>query len=301
MPSGCRSVAVDPLCAERAGSMTHGTVSSKVGVNHCGRARCSQGNGVDGIMMADITKICIVTGGSSGIGEATVRLAQRRGYRVYNLDVLPPPPASSLRDDTFIKCDVTNHGEVEEVVKAIAHREAGIDALVISAGVHLSANIEQTSEDDFDRVMSVNAKGTYCLLKSVIPLMKEKRKGSIVIVSSDQAFIGKKNSFAYNSSKAAIAAMARTIALDYAPFGIRCNAVCPGTIDTPLYQNAVQRYASRHGLEPDAVHQEEAQEQPLGRIGTPEDVANFIDFLIGDTSSFITGALLPIDGGYTAR
>lgn len=252
-------------------------------------------------MMTDITKICIVTGGSSGIGEATALLALSRGYRVYNLDLFPPKPNSSHRDDIFVKCDVTNRKEVEEAVNFIFHCEKKIDALVISAGVHLSANIEQTSEDDFDRVMSVNTKGTYCLLKSVIPLMKENRKGSIVIVSSDQAFIGKKNSFAYNSSKAAIAAMARTIALDYAPFGIRCNAVCPGTIDTPLYQNAVQRYASKHRLNPDEVHKEEAKEQPLGRIGTPDDVAHFIDFLIGDASSFITGALLPIDGGYTAR
>lgn len=242
-----------------------------------------------------------MTGGSSGIGEATARLALSRGYRVYNLDLFPPKTISSQRDDIFIKCDVTNRSEVEEVVNFISAREGGIDALVISAGVHLSANVEQTSEDDFDRVMSVNTKGTYCLLKSVIPFMKEKRKGSIVIVSSDQAFIGKRNSFAYNSSKAAIAAMARTIALDYAPFGIRCNAVCPGTIDTPLYQNAVQRYAFKHGLDPDEVHREEAKEQPLGRIGKPEDVANFIGFLIGDESSFITGALLPVDGGYTAR
>lgn len=251
--------------------------------------------------MTNISKICIVTGGSSGIGEATALLAMNSGYRVYNLDLLPPKSTSSQRDDTFVKCDVTNRSAVEDVVNFISYREGGIDALVISAGVHLSANIEQTSEDDFDRVMGVNTKGAYCVLKSVIPLMKEKRKGSIVIVSSDQAFIGKKNSFAYNSSKAAIAAMARTIALDYAPFGIRCNAVCPGTIDTPLYQNAVQRYASKHGLNLDEVHKEEAKEQPLGRVGTPEDVANFIGFLIGDASSFITGALLPIDGGYTTR
>lgn len=247
------------------------------------------------------SKICIVTGGSSGIGEAAALQALNLGYRVYNLDLLAPKSSSLPRDDIFVKCDVTNHSVVEDIVSSISHREGGIDALVISAGIHLSANIEQTSEDDFDRVMSVNAKGTYSLLKSVIPVMKGKGKGSIVIVSSDQAFIGKKNSFAYNASKAAVAAMARTVALDYAPFGIRCNAVCPGTIDTPLYQNAVERFASKHGLDPDEIHKEEAKEQPLGRIGTPEDVANFIVFLIGDTSSFITGALLPIDGGYTAR
>jgi len=131
--------------------------------------------------------------------------------------------------------------------------------------------------------------------------MKERRKGSIVIVSSDQAIIGKPDSFAYNSSKAAIASMARTVALDYAQSGIRCNAVCPGTIDTPLYRNAVQRYALKNGLNPEQVHRDEAQAQPLGRIGTPEDVAYFIDFLMSEASSFITGALLPVDGGYTAR
>lgn len=248
-----------------------------------------------------MSEICIVTGGSSGIGKATALLALSRGYRVYNFDLSPPETEPSESCGIFVKCDVTNRNDVDDAVSSVFARESRIDALVVSAGVHFSANIEQTTEDDFNRIMDVNTKGTYFMLRSVIPFMKEKRKGSIIIVSSDQAIIGKTNSFAYNSSKAAIASMARTVALDYAQSGIRCNAVCPGTIDTPLYQNAVQRYALKKGLDPEQVHREEAQAQPLGRIGTPEDVAYFIDFLMSDASSFITGALLPVDGGYTAR
>ena len=129
--------------------------------------------------------------------------------------------------------------------------------------------------------------------------MKKQGAGAIVVMGSDQSFVGKRNSFAYGLTKSALASMAKTTALDYAPFNIRVNAVCPGTIETPLYHNAIDRYCEISGADKQAVHQEEASLQPIGRLGQPEEVAAYALFLAGSTASFITGSLQGIDGGYT--
>ncbi len=113
--------------------------------------------------------------------------------------------------------------------------------------------------------------------------------------------MGKRNSFAYNLSKAALASMAKTTALDYAEFGIRANAVCPGTIETPLFHSAIDNYCANTGANKDEVVAEESALQPLGRLGQPEDVANLVAFLVSEDASFITGSLQVIDGGYTAQ
>jgi hypothetical protein len=131
--------------------------------------------------------------------------------------------------------------------------------------------------------------------------MKQNRMGSIVLLSSDQAIVGKRNSFAYNLSKSALASMAKTTALDFAEFNIRANAVCPGTIETPLYHKAIDQYCQKSGANKEEVHQEESELQPLGRLGKPNEVAELVLFLISDKSSFITGSLQLIDGGYTAQ
>lgn len=173
-------------------------------------------------------QVCIVTGGSAGIGLASCERLVALGYQVYNLDLVDAGPAK------YIACDVTDQAQVEAAVKQVIAEHQQIDAIVSNAGVHFSGSIETTSEQDFDRVMAINVKGAYYLLQAAIPAMKQ-QGGAIVLVGSDQSLIAKRNSFAYNMSKAAIASMAKTTALDYAEFGIRANAVCPGTIETPLY------------------------------------------------------------------
>lgn len=152
-----------------------------------------------------------------------------------------------------------------------------------------------------ERVFNINVKGAYAAVKSVLTSMKSQRKGSIILMASDQALIAKKNSFAYNISKAALASIAKTTALDYASFNIRSNAVCPGTIETPLYHQAINNYCERSGADKAKVHQEEANLQPLARLGQPEEVAELVLFLASDKSTFITGSLQVIDGGYTAQ
>ena len=239
-------------------------------------------------------KTCVVTGGSSGIGLSIVKLFEQNNYRVFNLDLSPSPVGE------FCHCDVTDVSQVTEVINNIAKQQA-IDVLVSNAGIHFSANIEDTSEADFDKVFNINVKGAYAAVKAVLPSMKTNNNGAIIIMSSDQALVAKNNSFAYNLSKAALASMAKTTALDYAAFNIRANAVCPGTIETPLYHDAINNYCQKSGADKVEIHQEEASLQPLNRLGQPEEVAELVLFLASDKAKFITGSLQVIDGGYTAQ
>lgn len=242
-----------------------------------------------------MAKVCVVTGGSVGIGLAVVERLLDDGYKVYNLDL------NESEVGEFIQCDMTDSAQVTQAIDRVIKESGRIDGVVSNAGVHFSATIEDTTEADFDRVMAINVKGAYFLLQSVLPKMREQGAGSIVLLGSDQSVVAKRNSFAYNMSKAALASMAKTTALDYASYGIRANAVCPGTIETPLYHNAIDRYCERSGSEKSVVHQEEAALQPLGRIGQPEEVAALVALLIGDDARFITGSLQLIDGGYTTQ
>jgi len=243
-------------------------------------------------------KTCIVTGGSSGIGLSIVQLFAHEGYQVFNLDL--QPSTVSVLGSSDVLCDMSNAGQVSELINHIA-KTVTIDVLVSNAGIHFSGNIENTTEADLDKVLNINVKGAYAAVKAVLPNMKANKKGAIILMASDQALIAKQNSFAYNISKVALASMAKTTALDYASFNIRANAVCPGTIETPLYHQAIDSYCERSGADKTAVHAEEAALQPLGRLGQPEEVAELVYFLASDKAKFITGSLQVIDGGYTAQ
>lgn len=239
-------------------------------------------------------KTCIVTGGSSGIGLSIIKLLLANNYQVFNLDLAPS------EFGTFKACDITNVEAVAQIIKSISD-EHSIDVLVSNAGIHFSGTIEDTTEADFERVFNINVKGAYAAIKAVLPSMKANKTGSIIVIASDQALIAKQNSFAYNMSKAALASIAKTTALDYASYNIRSNAVCPGTIETPLYHQAIDKYCESSGADKSLIHQEEEALQPLGRLGQPEEVAELVLFLASDKSTFITGSLQVIDGGYTTQ
>jgi 2-keto-3-deoxy-L-fuconate dehydrogenase len=239
-------------------------------------------------------KVCLVTGGSSGIGLSIVKLFLAKKYQVFNLDIT----ASDF--GVFCPCDITDVNDVSRIIANIG-KQGPIDVLVSNAGIHFSGSIENTSEADFERVFNINVKGAYAAIKAVLPVMKTQQNGAIILMSSDQALIAKHNSFAYNLSKAALASMAKTTALDYAQYNIRANAVCPGTIETPLYHQAINNYCARSGANKAEVHAEESALQPLGRLGQAEEVAELVYFLGSDKAKFITGSLQVIDGGYTAQ
>jgi len=239
-------------------------------------------------------KTCIITGGSSGIGLSIMKLFLDNNYQVFNLDLLPSSQGQ------FCPCDVSNTEQVTDIINSISDNNA-IDVLVSNAGIHYSATIENTCEADFDKVMNINVKGAFAAIKAVLPSMKQNRNGAIILMSSEQALVAKQNSFVYNLTKTAIASMAKTTALDYAAFNIRANAVCPGTIETPLYHQAIDNYCQKSGADKAEVHREEASLQPLNRIGQPEEVAELVLFLASSKAKFITGSLQVIDGGYTAQ
>ena len=243
--------------------------------------------------------VCIVTGGSLGIGFAVCKLFSQNGYQVINLDIRDFEQA--LPNAIWKPCDVSVVRNIEAAVNEVISSYQRIDALVCNAGIHVSATIEDTDEALLDKVLNLNVKGAYGAIKSCLPTMKEQGSGAIVVMGSDQSFIGKRNSFAYGVSKGALASMAKTTALDYVPYNIRVNAVCPGTIETPLFHNAIDNYVARSGADKNEVVAEEAAAQPIGRLGQPEDVAELTYFLCSNKASFITGSLYAVDGGYTAQ
>ncbi len=243
--------------------------------------------------------VCLVTGGSYGIGYAICEAFSANGYQVINLDIQSNPKQSN--DILKMQCDMCDHQQVQNCISDVVSQYGRIDTLVSNAGMHYSANIENTSMEDFEKVFSLNVKGAISATKGVLPIMKQQQAGTIIYMASEQALVAKKNSFAYNMTKSALASMAKTTALDYATFNIRANAICPGTVETPLYHKAIDQYVAKSGADKTQVHAEEAALQPLGRLGQPDEVAALALFLASDQAKFITGSLQVIDGGYTTQ
>ncbi|MGO4894116.1 SDR family NAD(P)-dependent oxidoreductase [Flavobacterium sp. W21_SRS_FM6] len=243
--------------------------------------------------------VCIVTGGSAGIGEAICERFALNGYQVVNLDI--QKPALKQCNIDWWPCDLSDSAETRTVLNKVLQQYQRVDVLISNAGIHFSGTIETTSDAEFERVFALNVKGAINATKAVLPLMKEQQAGVILYMASDQALIAKRNSFAYNMSKAALASLAKTTALDYASFNIRANAICPGTIETPLYHQAIARYVEKSGADEQQVHSEEAALQPLGRLGQSKEVAAMAFFLASEDAAFVTGSLHVIDGGYTAQ
>jgi NAD(P)-dependent dehydrogenase (short-subunit alcohol dehydrogenase family) len=241
--------------------------------------------------------VTVITGASSGIGKATLELLKKEGSLVYNLDNTPP----AQPDSYFIDCDVSNRDNVEQAIEIIYEKEKKIDLLFANAGRHLVGTIEDTSYEQLESLVGINLMGPFYLLKAVIPVMKQQQKGSIVLMGSDQAFVGKASSAVYGMTKGAIAQLTKSTAIDYAAFNIRVNCICPGTIQTPLLDNAVKYFVNKSGQEAAAIYASLDSAQPIGRIGQPEEIAKTVRFLLSDDSSFITGALIAADGGYTCQ
>lgn len=239
----------------------------------------------------------VITGGSNGIGKATIERLAQNNHKIFNIDRQPP---ANDQNQIYIPADLTC---VEAIVKAfdqIHQYVQNIDVLISNAGKHFSADIEHTNEDDFDSVINTNVKSAFFVIQKTIPLMKE-NGGKIIVISSDQAFIGKPNSAVYGLTKSALDQLVKNLAIDYASYNIIVNSVCPGTIDTPLFRQAIANYSEKSGININEIQSAEEQYQPIGRIGKPDEVANLIHFLALEAKSFLTGSSIPIDGGYTAQ
>lgn len=246
-------------------------------------------------------KVAVISGGSSGIGRACIEKFISNGIYVYNLDISVCEELSRNKNYSYIHTDVRSHESIKQAVKQILNESNKIDILIASAGKHLSANIENTNDEQLMDVLHLNLLGTFWLIQEVIPVMKSSQAGKIITIGSDQCSIAKRNSSVYGMTKAALLSLTKSTALDYAKDNIRVNCIGAGTIDTPLYRNAINRYSEKSGVPLKLIEEEEANEQPIGRVGKPEEVAELVYFLASEKSDFITGALLPIDGGYIAK
>ncbi|HEU5168484.1 MAG TPA: SDR family oxidoreductase [Chitinophagaceae bacterium] len=242
-------------------------------------------------------KVAVITGASTGIGKATKELLRNKGAIVYNLDRNKP----GEDDRHFIFCDVSKKENINTAIDTVFEKEKRIDMLFANAGVHLFATLEETTYEQLESIVAINILGIFCLLKKTIPIMKQQQLGSIVLMGSDQTFIGKAGSSVYGMTKAAIGQLAKSTAIDYAPYNIRVNCICPGTINTPLLHRAVEQFVAKTGTAAEEVYRLLDGVQPMGRIGKPEEIAQSVAFLLSDESSFTTGSLFAVDGGYTCQ
>ena len=248
------------------------------------------------------TKVAIVTGGTLGIGRAAAEGLARAGASVMvcgtSADHVEAAVAEMRRADLDVDgvvADVAAENDVVRLVRRTVDRFGAVDILVNSAGIQRYGTAEETDEELWDRVQDVNVKGMFLAAKHAIPEMRKRGGGSIVNVSSVQAFIALKGSLAYVTSKGAINSLTRALALDHAAEGIRVNVVCPGSIDTPMLRWAADLFRGERAAA-DLVD-EWGRMHPLGRVGQAEEVAAVIVFLAGPGASFVTGASIPVDGG----
>ena len=244
-------------------------------------------------------KSCLISGGAKGLGAAQARLFAREGARVAVGDVMESEGArlaEELRepgaDSLFVRLDVTSEADWESTIGAVMERFGALDVLVNNAGIYNRAPVEETTLEEWERVMDVNSTGVFLGTKHAIPAMRRSGGGSIVNMSSVAGLVGSRTQTVYNASKGAVRLLTKSTAVQYAADGIRANSVHPGVIETDMMQEVIrteEERATRMSL------------TPIGRFGTAEDVANGVLFLASDEASYVTGAELVIDGGLTVQ
>ncbi len=245
-------------------------------------------------------KVALVTGGGSGIGRATALAFSRKGAKVVVVDLVEEGGKETVRlvrnaggDALFLKCDVTKSRDVESMVKKTVETYGRLDCAFNNAGIGIPGSTVDCTEEDWDRVLSVNLKGVWLCMKYEIPQMLKQGRGAIVNTASAGGLIGTPGLVSYTASKHGVVGLTKAAALEYVQQGVRINAVCPGTVLTPLVQSSITAY-------PD-LEKVLLAKHPMGRFGTAEEIAEAVVWLASDEASYVTGTTLSVDGGVVAQ
>ncbi len=241
----------------------------------------------------------IVTGGASGIGRATAIRLATEGAAVLVADVDATGAgavADAIRADggqaLAVDCDVTRTEDCRRAVETAVAQFGGLDIVVNCAGIVRRATVVGTTEDEWERVMAVNVRSIFLMGKHAVPVMEAGGGGSIVNIGSGWGLKGGPDAVSYCASKGAVVNMTRAMAIDHGPAGIRVNCVCPGDTDTPMLRSEARQL----GVDETAFLAESA-ERPLARLGTPDDIAQAVVYLAGESAAWVTGTTLVVDGG----
>lgn len=251
-------------------------------------------------------KTIFITGGSTGIGAACVREFVAKGWQVAFMDINRAKadelcasidaPAQLL----FIEGSTTVREDIRRGVEAALERFGKLDSVFANAGIHRKNTLLDITDEELDLMIQTNIYGTVNTLREAVPHIIAAGGGSVVINASDQWFVGKPANFAYGLTKGALGQITRSLAIDLGPKGVRVNAVCAGTIDTPLVENLFSKLSVKTGRSVEEYYAEENALYPRGRMGQPEEVAALVYFLASDAASFCTGGHYLVDGGLVA-
>jgi len=245
-------------------------------------------------------KVAIITGAASGIGLAAARRFVAEGAKVVVADVQDASRevgemTKQGGEALFVQADVSSEPQVDRLIERTVAAYGRLDVLVNCAGVELSKKITDTSEAEWDRLMSVNLKGVFLCSRAAIPVM-QRNGGVIVNVASELGLVGGSEIAAYCASKGGVVQLTKAMAIDHAGDGIRVNCVCPGPVSTPLLEAII-----RASSDPEEERRHIAEKTLLKRLGRPEEIANVILFLASEESSYLTGSVVAADGGWTAQ
>ena len=231
----------------------------------------------------------LITGGAKGIGRAAVDVFLREGARVVvaDWDDYPSLPETAH----FVRADISREADARHAVEETVARHGSLNVLINNAGIQTYGDAVETDEALWDRTLNVNLKGAWWMTRFAVPEMREAGGGAIVNVSSVQGFVAQRGACAYGVSKHAMLGLTRTCAIDFARDRIRVNCVCPGSVDTPMLRAAIAM-----GSNPTALEETIRRMHPIGRVGQPVEIAEVISFLASDRASFLTGAMVVVDG-----
>ena len=249
-------------------------------------------------------QVAIVTGGGRGIGRATALEVARLGAAVVVAELdegsakRTAEEVSALgRASLALAVDVTRRADLDRMVRETLDRFGRIDVLVNNAGIYRAAATLDVTEDHWDAIMTINAKAVFFTTQTVLPVMIRQRRGTVVSLASMAGKIGSRTNLPYNASKAAVVSMTKSLALAHAADGIRVNCVCPGFVETDMWTKVAAEQGALLGMTAAEFTKARLGTVPLGRMETPEDVANVIGFLASSKSAYMTGQAISVDGG----